>query len=69
MDKETQKTIEKVAATVPKTTMRDWEVEVLLGKKIGGTVIVRARDKEHAKERAFVSLNFNVKKYYGGNKP
>ena len=60
MNTETKNVIRKAA--VP---METYQVEV----KIGGRVVsvlsgVKARDKEHAKEKAFYLLRFNVKKDY-----
>ena len=62
MDKETSKAIAQAA--IPQAPMRDWEVEIMIGKKVCASVTVRARDKDKAKERAFVQLDFNVKKAY-----
>lgn len=63
MNTKTKKTIESVAASAIEKP-RLWNVEVLLGKNIVGNVLVKAIDKEKAKEKAFVSLDFKVKKAY-----
>ena len=49
----------------PKLTKpQNFEVDITLDKNIIGSMTVLARDKEHAKEKVFVKLDFKVKKGY-----
>lgn len=65
MNQETKEIIKKASAAVPATAKpRLFNVDVLLGKNICGSLQVKANDPEHAKERAFIQLDFKVKKAY-----
>lgn len=43
---------------------KDYIVEITIGRRPIGSITVRARDKDHAKEKAFVQLDFKVKHAY-----
>lgn len=43
---------------------QNYTVDITLNKTVIGSITVKARDKEHAKEKAFVQLDFKVKKGY-----
>lgn len=60
MDTKIKKTIAKVAVN----TQQNYIVDVKIGGKIVSSINVTARDKEHAKEKAFYLLRFDIKKGY-----
>lgn len=46
------------------TPLQNFSVDITLNKSIIGSMTVRAKDKEHAKEKVFVQLDFKVNKGY-----
>lgn len=60
MDTKTKKTIAKVAVNKP----QNYIVDIKIGGHIIYSLNVTARDKEHAKEKAFYLLRFDIKKGY-----
>lgn len=59
MDTQTKQAITKAALK-----MQKFIVDIKIGGRIVNSLEVTARDKEHAKEKAFYMLRFDIKKGY-----